>query len=694
LVTTRSVGGDGGEAETLADPALLPHRPSSPVPRDGGRTLAALVSDRDRHRFTGRVNELTFLERCLGDDPPASVVLVCGPGGIGKSALLRELARRADARGWDVFRVDGRELAPQSGALEAALATVRRSDRPLLLIDSFERMTALGAYLRGELLPSLPSRTLVVISGRGAPDPAWFTDGWESAARLLDLGSLPRRDALRLLQAYGVTDECGPAIAEWAGGSPLALTLAADAVKSSAGWDPAGGMDQPEILRSLIHRLVDDRDTDGARLSALRVAAIARVTTPGLLAAVLPDNDAGAAYERLCSFTFTEPLGDGLALHELVRKALHADLARRDRERERELRRRIIDHLYERARHGDLLLLIDMAHLIENPAIRWGFGWEGSISYRIDNVRPGDAERVAQLLRERSFGQWWELTGRFFAQAPERVAVVRDPAEQLQGYLVCMTPATAPAWASKDPLTGPWLAHARQHARLGDSVLWHDSVDFTGSARDGVQPMLGMAGVLRSGARNPRFAYLPIDPRKPEAIAFAQTVGGQHLPDLDLEIAGRRIECHRIDYGPGGLLAALRRVVYAELGLPAPDDPEPNPAGHDPAAELTAVREALRNFQVPHELARSPLARGTDPQERAESVRHILREAAEHAFGDSANEKLLRNVLIKGYLDPAPSHEHAAMRLSLSRAAYFRRLRTAVGRVAEHVAGSRAIDEK
>src|SRR5258707_2882960 len=101
--------------------------------------------------------------------------------------------------------------------------------------------------------------------------------------------------------------------------------------------------------------------------------------------------------------------------------------------------------------------------------------------------------------------------------------------------------------------------------------------------------------------------------------------------------------------------------------LPAPDEPEPSPAGHDPAAELTAVREALRNFQVPHELARSPLARGTDPQERAESVRHILREAAEHAFGDSANEKLLRNVLIKGYLDPAPSHEHAAIRLSLSR---------------------------
>ena len=664
------------------------HRPFPGAARTGDRTLAARVSERDRRRFVGRVRELSFLERCLEDDPPASVVLVCGPGGIGKSALLRELARRAEANGWDVFGVDGRELVPDPGALEAILATVRDSARPLVLIDSFERMTALAGYLRGGLLPSLPDRTLIVISGRGAPDPAWFAGGWEGVAAVLDVGALPPHDALRLLEVHGLADERAPAIVEWAGGSPLALALAAGTVASDGGWNPAGGMDRPEILQSLIHRLVES-DLGGVRLSALGVAAIARVTTAGLLRAVLPDSDATQAYERLRSFTFTEPLGDGLTLHELVRKALHADLRHRDQERERELRRRIIDHLYERACQGDPLLVIDMAHLIENPAIRWGFGWEGSISRRIDNLRPGDAERVAHLLAERHFGQWWELTGRFFAQSPERVAVARDREDRLCGYLVCMSPATAPAFADEDPLTGPWLAHARRDARLGDSVLWHDSVDFTDGPGAGVQAMLGMAGVLRSGARNPRFAYLPINPKNPGALRFARTLGAQHLPELDLEIGDRRVECHRIDYGPGGLLAALRRVVYAELGLPAPRGPVPRRAGREPPAELAAVREALRNFRIPHELARSPLARGTDPQERAESVRRLLRDAADRAFGDSGNEKLLRSVLIKGYLDPAPSHEHAAMRLSLSRAAYFRRLRTAAERVAEYVAGPR-----
>ena len=37
---------------------------------------------------------------------------------------------------------------------------------------------------------------------------------------------------------------------------------------------------------------------------------------------------------------------------------------------------------------------------------------------------------------------------------------------------------------------------------------------------------------------------------------------------------------------------------------------------------------------------------------------------------------------MRGYFDPAASHEHAARELHLSRAAYFRRLRSASERVA------------
>jgi hypothetical protein len=65
-----------------------------------------------------------------------------------------------------------------------------------------------------------------------------------------------------------------------------------------------------------------------------------------------------------------------------------------------------------------------------------------------------------------------------------------------------------------------------------------------------------------------------------------------------------------------------------------------------------------------------------------------LREAADHAFGDSANEQLLKRVLIHRYIEPSASHEQAAFELSLSRAAYFRRLRVAAERVADYVVQS------
>lgn len=99
------------------------------------------------------------------------------------------------------------------------------------------------------------------------------------------------------------------------------------------------------------------------------------------------------------------------------------------------------------------------------------------------------------------------------------------------------------------------------------------------------------------------------------------------------------------------------------------------------------MRDALRNFRVPRELARSPLAEGDTVAERAESVRQLLRRAADNAFGDGETEKLLHRVLVTGYLEPLRSHEEAATRLCLSRAAYFPRLQPCGAPVLCHLAG-------
>jgi hypothetical protein len=642
------------------------------------RTLAARLDERDRTRFTGRAAEMAFIDRCLhADDPPASVVHVCGPGGVGKSTLLREAARHARDRGISVVTIDGRELGPAPGALEAALRKATDEDRLLVLLDSYERMAALDSYLRQELVPELPDRTLVLIAGRGEPDPGWFTGGWESVTTRLDLAGLRQREARQLLAARGLTDDRVPAIVDWAAGSPLALALAADAAIADAAWNATSAPDRPDILRSLLYRLVETELQD-VRPSALGIAVVARTTTQDLLREVLPGEDAEHAYRQLSELTITDHLGSGLTVHELARKALLADLRQRNPELEGDLRRRIVDYLYTRGTAGDQLMMIDLAHLVENPLLRWGFGWDGNVSFRIDGPRTGDVDRIQSLIQYDQ--EWWQLTRRYFAEAPDRVAVARDLSDEVCGFLVSMSLATAPRFADDDPLAGPWLAHARNDAALGDSVMWHAAVDFTGHGQ--VQAMLGIAGMLRGGSPSPRFAYLPIDPRLPGAVDFARALGAAHLATLDARIGAGVVECWRLDYGPGGLFTFMRDEIYSELGLPAPAPPRPI------GTDVKTVRDMLKNFRVPRELARSPLARGTSVQERAESVQRLVRQAAADAFGDSESEKLLRSVLVAGYLEPMRSHEEAASKLLLSRAAYFRRLRTAVERLAEHLAST------
>ena len=215
-------------------------------------------------------------------------------------------------------------------------------------------------------------------------------------------------------------------------------------------------------------------------------------------------------------------------------------------------------------------------------------------------------------------------------------------------------------------------------------MLWRDVVDLAAEPEPDVISMLGMAGVvLRASRVNPHYAYLPINPRLPGALEFSRALGGRHIGALDAVFGKATIECHLIDYGPGGILGAQRDLIYRELGL-AP------PVSVDDHAQLTAaVRHALRNINRPHVLAESELATGTTLEERSRSVRTLLDEAAERAFAPAAGEQLTRKTLILGYFDPSPSHELAAEALSLSRSAYFRRLQRATERIADYIAAER-----
>lgn len=644
-------------------------------------SLRELTAARDAARFAGRDRELALLERVLSEDPPASVVLIHGPGGVGKSTLVRETVRRAAARGWTVATVDGRDPAAR---LDPALDALAGTERPLLVIDTYERVAALGGQLRGDALARMPAATRVLIAGRAAPDAGWSQDGWDAITLELPLGALGDADAHALLARRGIDD---PAVAAelvgWAGGLPLALAVGADAAVTGA--TPVPGQDaDAQLASTLLRRLAGD-ELEGGDRDVLAVAAIAVAVDPRLLGAVLPGVDGDHADAWLRSLSFAEPHGARVALHERVRAALRRDLRTREPEHERALRRAVADHLHDRAQLGEHWLIAEIAALIDDPDVRWGFT-AATDRYRIDDVRPGDGEEAAAALGAQDTA-WWAGVQRFIDEAPDRVAVVREATGALAGICVAVTPQNAPPWAGEDALLGPWLSHARTAGHDGTVLLWRDAIDLTAAGHpEGASPvaaLLNSAAARLCGTPNVRCFYGAVDAASPAARRMSAAIGAVHLPELDVQDGERRVECHVLDHGPGGLVATARTLVYRDLGLPPPAARPDAPPG------VETVRDALRAFHDPLTLAASPLARGADGAARATSVRTLLRQAVGAAFGDSPDELLQRRILERGYLDPDGGHTRAALELHLSRTTYFRRLAAAADRVATYVLDER-----
>lgn len=685
----------------------------------GQARLADHLASLDAARFVGRDAVLTWFDGLLnGSERSARVVLVHGPGGIGKSALLREIGRRAvDQHERPVWAVDGRSLEPVPGDLESILAAALDRPGAVVLIDSFERILAQDSLLRDRILPRLPADAVVVVAGREAPSPAWFRGGWEHVSAELPLGPLPPRDAAALLAALGVTDPVvSEALIGWAGGSPLALSLAA----SARGSGEAGDLVGVDLHQMILRRLGGD-ELGAVDAEVVEVAAVARAVDARLLAAVLPGRSTRAAGESLRRCSVAELVGGRVTLHDLVRSTLRDELRRQDPARYGRLRCRIADHLYGRAADGESRLLSDLVELVDDPVVRWGLGADVTGRFRID---PWRADEVSGLIdgyvARMGDRRWWDDLAPLLDRAPETGLVARGLDGVPLAFCVAVPAGRAPVAAEQDAVLSPVLSDARN--RNGErAMVFRESFGVTGAAGEAAVSVLRLSAVLRSGEANIERSYILDTAVDAGSLAFFEAVGAQHHPHLDAGIGGRHIECWVIDHGPGGMLGQVRDVVHAEAGALAASQGQ----RHDQHLQQAAL-DALRVFNRPDALAANPLlahpllppvttgggpdgGEGRDERDghdrsghgghvgergdgaaidvRIGRLRAAVTRAVAIAFGEGPDDRLLRQVVELGDLDPTVNHDQAIVRLAVSRATYFRRLRQARRRVAATLAG-------
>jgi len=428
-------------------------------------TLGALLQERSS-AIVGRERERARLGALLEDGGPV-VAHLHGLGGVGKTTLLHAFAADAREAGAATVLLDAHAVYSTQGSFldafqastveEAAAALGARGERVVLLLDTCEFFRALDEWIARTFVPALPAHVRVVLAGRDAPARHWYAYGRLVAT--VPVGNLPPDDAVELLRTNGVDDGTARRINALCRGHALSLQLAAWALHDRPGAALeaiAAGAVGEELARLYLDGL------DQPTRRALDAAALTRRTTLSLLEAMLPDEDAATAYERLRALPFVELDADGLVVHDTIREATAALLRAADPPEYWRLRAAAWERLRAELRGAPKRDLwrytADMIYLIEDEAVRAVFFPPVAGEHRVDGPRAEDLDALQALAPDfELLRAWWEA-------APEAFVVVRDEAGVPSGFAILAEPsAVSPRLLDRDPLAHAWREHLRRN---------------------------------------------------------------------------------------------------------------------------------------------------------------------------------------------------------------------------------------
>lgn len=558
--------------------------------------ISDLLASQALEGFVGRTTELETLRGTLSRDG-ARVVHIHGLAGIGKTALLERFAVEARSAGATVIRLDCRDVEPTAPGLLQSLGKAVGGSRStahdlalrlgdlgttvILALDTYEVFRLLDTWLRQVFLPMLPENVCVLFFGRQRPLTAWHAaPGWGRLMKSLDLEPLTDSEAGELLAKLGVGDDDAAPIRRFTHGHPLALMLAAGAVRDEQREHWPEHAPLQHALDELTRMFLADVG-DSVTRRVLEGAAVTRRVTVSLLRALFPDLAPQDAFERLHRLPFVAASSDGLIIHDAVREAIARSMHALDPSRHLDYRRVAWRQLTSEAVSAGSIDLwrytADMLYLIENPVVREAFFPSGTPRLSVEMARPGDADAVEALIlgsegREAAavLLKWWQ-------RMPQTFSVVRSTEGRVIG-LCCKLRAdrVEPTWVLDDPVTAEWYKHLRRRPMASNEIAlfcrrWL-------SESEGDSPSEAQAAVWLDLKRT--YMELRPDVRRvylvahdlPAYASVAQRLGFEVLTEQTVSLDGREYHSAVLDFGPASVDGWLAELAAAELGVhQAPD---------------------------------------------------------------------------------------------------------------------------
>ncbi|MDP9795393.1 hypothetical protein J2S43_003905 [Catenuloplanes nepalensis] len=648
------------------------------------QTLGAWMSRGDGH--VGRAVELRCFREAL-DGTGEPVIFVHGPGGMGKSTLLRRMAADARGRGRTVIRIDGRDVESPA-RFEAEAAGALADPRAVLLVDTFERCRGLEAWLTARFLPRLPDGALVVLAGRRPPQPRhWSDPGWSAAMRALPLHDLPPADATALLRLHGVPPERCAALLNFAGGHPLALRLAAEVARARATPDEAWTPHR-DVVGVLLGRLVGELPSTVHR-RALEVCAHAMATTEELLRAAVGD-DAATMFEWLRRQPYIESGKHGLRPHDLVRDLLETDLRWRDRAGYDAMQARVRKHLLARVRRAsgpaELPALAALTYQHRRHAMPGWVTWRDEADVHEDTAGPDDHDAIIAFARRAEGPESAEIARYWLARQPAGFRVHRLPSGEPRGFMAWLRlTAPDPADLAADPVVAAAWAHVRAAGplRAGEHLgVARFTIDPTGYQRPSPVTDLVQLRVCAHCVREERLGWSFVVIADRAFWTPLMTYLDQHPIPAEPRVDGHGYTLFGHDWRAMPVDAWFaRNTQQMRLGPALP------PAGNDLVVLSrddfdTAVREALRQLRHPSALTASPLRR---TRLAVSAPLHDVLRAAIDAIGRDPRLAKAHRAVAATFLHGAPTQEIAAAQLHLPLSTYRRHLAAGIEAVCAHL---------
>jgi len=378
--------------------------------------IQKLLIERTGALFVGRKDLLdAMLQHISSSD--WKILHLHGPGGIGKTTLLRRFA--ADLSDGKCLYVDDHTLLP--GILDPAMPDAgahigdearlnriidslhERADRSgglVLAVDGFEPWSPAADWMREQLLPGLqPDKVKLVTAGRQPLSGHWQENGWQLLVTNLAVTPLEPADIRRYAAVRGIMKaDTIEKLVRFSKGLPLAMSLASELILRNGHSDFPQPVEQHALISMLAGRLM--REIAGTPLERYAEAAsVVLKFDQELLQTVLGEPVATDQFREFCSLPFVVMRQDRWALHDAVREWITADFQNRKPQSRQEIRRNAFIALKARsALHPALQdeIGFELIYLLDSPFIR-GFCFQPDNRLDFRPVGAGDLDRLEQL---------------------------------------------------------------------------------------------------------------------------------------------------------------------------------------------------------------------------------------------------------------------------------------------------------